>query len=172
MRYLNYWDNKNFWGAKSGPLTHASSVKFIQKYVRILKADIWLVLHLRPKNLIQYVWISKYDTTTTTVVHFQVLTTLFQSTYFTYFTCKRLVIWTTGSFPVILLTKKCSFDVKSYVFLKLCSNMKSFWSENSFFTGFDIKKSRLWLDIFCVSPYKKPFSDLYLSIFEHHLENK
>ena len=27
MRYLNYWDNKNFWGAKSGPLTHASSVK-------------------------------------------------------------------------------------------------------------------------------------------------
>ena len=27
MRYLNCWDNKNFWGAKSGPLTHASSVK-------------------------------------------------------------------------------------------------------------------------------------------------
>ena len=26
IRYLNYWDNKNFWGAKSGPLTHASSV--------------------------------------------------------------------------------------------------------------------------------------------------
>ena len=26
MRYLNYWDNKNFRGAKSGPLTHASSV--------------------------------------------------------------------------------------------------------------------------------------------------
>ena len=26
MRYLNCWDNKNFWGAKSGPLTHASSV--------------------------------------------------------------------------------------------------------------------------------------------------
>ena len=27
MRYLNCWDNKNFWGAKSGPLTNASSVK-------------------------------------------------------------------------------------------------------------------------------------------------
>ena len=26
MRYLNYWENKNFRGAKSGPLTHASSV--------------------------------------------------------------------------------------------------------------------------------------------------
>ena len=45
MRYLNYWDNKNFWGAKSGPLTHAwavnnnifptpveNSVKFILKF--------------------------------------------------------------------------------------------------------------------------------------------
>ena len=28
MRYLNYWDNKNFWGAKFGPLTHASSVNY------------------------------------------------------------------------------------------------------------------------------------------------
>ena len=28
MRYLNCWDNKNFFGAKSGPLTHASSVKY------------------------------------------------------------------------------------------------------------------------------------------------
>ena len=26
MRYLNYWDNKNFWGARTGPLTHASAV--------------------------------------------------------------------------------------------------------------------------------------------------
>ena len=34
MRYLNFWDNKNFWGAKSGPLTHASSVKY---YIFILK---------------------------------------------------------------------------------------------------------------------------------------
>ena len=32
--------------------------------------------------------------------------------------------------------------------------------------------SRLRLDIFYVSPCKKPFSDLYLSIFEHNLENK
>ena len=28
MRYLNCWDNKNFWGAKSGPLTHAWAVKW------------------------------------------------------------------------------------------------------------------------------------------------
>ena len=41
-----------------------------------------------------------------------------------------------------------------------------------FFKWFDIKKSHLWLDIFYVSPFKKPFSDLYLSIFEHNLENK
>ena len=27
MRCLNFWDNKNFWGAKSSPLTHASAVK-------------------------------------------------------------------------------------------------------------------------------------------------
>ena len=27
MRCLNCWDNKNFWGAKSGPLTHASAIK-------------------------------------------------------------------------------------------------------------------------------------------------
>ena len=27
MRYLNCWDNKNFWGARTGPLTHASAVK-------------------------------------------------------------------------------------------------------------------------------------------------
>ena len=29
MRYLNCWDNKNFWGAKFGPLTHAWAVKGI-----------------------------------------------------------------------------------------------------------------------------------------------
>ena len=29
MRYLNYWDHKNFWGAKSGPLTHAWAVKCV-----------------------------------------------------------------------------------------------------------------------------------------------
>ena len=27
MRCLNWWDNKKFWGAKSGPLTHTSAVK-------------------------------------------------------------------------------------------------------------------------------------------------
>ena len=26
---LNCWDNKNFWGAKSGPLTHSSAVKSV-----------------------------------------------------------------------------------------------------------------------------------------------
>ena len=26
------WDNKNFWGAKSGPLTHAWAVKYIKFY--------------------------------------------------------------------------------------------------------------------------------------------
>ena len=26
MRCLNFWDNKKFWGAKSGPLSHASAV--------------------------------------------------------------------------------------------------------------------------------------------------
>ena len=31
MRYLNCWDNKNFFGAKSGPLTHASSVNNNQR---------------------------------------------------------------------------------------------------------------------------------------------
>ena len=31
MRYLNCWDNNNFWGAKSGPLTHASSVKILPR---------------------------------------------------------------------------------------------------------------------------------------------
>ena len=29
MRCLNCWDNKKFWGAKSGPLTHASAVKHL-----------------------------------------------------------------------------------------------------------------------------------------------
>ena len=37
MRYLNYWDNKNFWGAKSGPLTHASSVN-LQFFNEIVEA--------------------------------------------------------------------------------------------------------------------------------------
>ena len=28
MRYLNCWANKNFWGARTGPLTHASAVNY------------------------------------------------------------------------------------------------------------------------------------------------
>ena len=35
---LNYWDNKNFWGAKSGPLTHASSVKVLLIYLLTARA--------------------------------------------------------------------------------------------------------------------------------------
>ena len=53
MRYLNYWDNKNFWGAKSGPLTHASSVKvyfsmsWIEKQKYIGKC---ILFEIRPKR--------------------------------------------------------------------------------------------------------------------------
>ena len=37
MRYLNCWDNKNFWGAKFGPLTHAWAVNCIYvKYITYL----------------------------------------------------------------------------------------------------------------------------------------
>ena len=34
MRCLNIWDNKIFWGAKSGPLTHAWAVNPFQKYIQ------------------------------------------------------------------------------------------------------------------------------------------
>ena len=38
MRYLNCWDNKNFWGARTGPLTHASAVKLeIEKFSKMEK---------------------------------------------------------------------------------------------------------------------------------------
>ena len=41
MRYLNYWDNRNFGGAKSGPLTHASSVKNENDCVYNLKYNVY-----------------------------------------------------------------------------------------------------------------------------------
>ena len=78
------------------------------------------------------------------VIYLQVLTrldhtTLFQSTCFTFFTGKRLVICKLlvqcskqGVFQSFCLQKKCSFNIKSYVFSKLCSNMKRFRSENVF----------------------------------------
>ena len=46
----------------------------------------------------------------------------------------------TGSFPVLLLTKKCSFHIKSYVFSK--KFLKGFDQEQFFYT------------------LQKPFSDL------------
>ena len=41
MRYLNCWDNKNFWGAKSGPLTHASAVKRLNISAYRLEYKYW-----------------------------------------------------------------------------------------------------------------------------------
>ena len=46
MRYLNCWDNKNFWGAQTGPLTHASAVKFTsrriwKKFFHCMCINIW-----------------------------------------------------------------------------------------------------------------------------------
>ena len=34
MRCLNCWDNKNFWGGKFGPLTHASAVNRLSIQMR------------------------------------------------------------------------------------------------------------------------------------------
>ena len=66
---------------------------------------------------------------------FHVLTTLFQSTSFTYFTCNYRSSAVNRSFPVLLLLKKCSLDKKSYVFSKFCSHIERFRSENSFLQG-------------------------------------
>ena len=54
-----------------------------------------------------------------------------------------------------LAYKKIYFDIKSYVFSKIFSHMRKVSIRKQFFTGFDIKKSRHWLDIFYVSPCKK-----------------
>ena len=35
IRCLNFWDNKIFWGARTGPLTHASSVKYHKPNYRL-----------------------------------------------------------------------------------------------------------------------------------------
>ena len=55
------------------------------------------------------------------------------------------------------------FQQKSYVFLKFYSHLERFQS---------VRTVLHWLDIFYVSPCKKLFSDLYLFVFEHNLENK
>ena len=91
---------------------------------------------------------------------FHVLTTLYQTTSFTFFACDN---WSSevNRSPVLLLLKKCVLFLYRKVSIR-----------KQFFTGFDIKKSRRWLHIFYVSPCKKPFSYLYLSIFEHNFENK
>ena len=48
MRCLNFWDNKNFWGAKSGPLAHASSVNNVKKTYKnnyyLLLFQTWVML--------------------------------------------------------------------------------------------------------------------------------
>ena len=62
------------------------------------------------------------------------------------------------------------FHITTHTFLKhwcIRSNSKEFRSENSSLQGF----IHLWLDIFHVSPCRKLFSSLYLSIFEQYLEN-
>ena len=90
--------------------------------------------------------------------------------------------------PVIgILLDQCSKQKfsSSLVFLKIAVSTKKvmcsqnfvlvgerFQSENSLFTGFDKKKSYLWLDINFVSPCKKPFSNHYLSLLEQKFENK
>ena len=50
---------------------------------------------------------------------------------------------------------------------RICSHIEKFRSENSSLLGF-----HLWLDIFYVSPSRKLFPSLYLSIFEHNLEKQ
>ena len=50
---------------------------------------------------------------------------------------------------------------------RICSHIEKFRSENSSLLGF-----HLWLNIFYVSPSRKLFPSLYLSIFEHNLEKQ
>ena len=50
---------------------------------------------------------------------------------------------------------------------RICSHIEKFRSENSSLLGF-----HLWLHIFYVSPSRKLFPSLYLSIFEHNLEKQ
>ena len=65
---------------------------------------------------------------------FHVLTTLYQTTSFTFFACDN---WSSevNRSPVLLLLKKCVFDKKSYLFSKFCSYIERFQSENSFLQG-------------------------------------
>ena len=63
MRCLNFWDNKIFWGAKSGPLTHASAVKsfFFSKIVEFSFSDfsptMWCRRIFYIKRLSIFTWI-------------------------------------------------------------------------------------------------------------------
>ena len=50
---------------------------------------------------------------------------------------------------------------------RICSHIEKFRSENSSLLGF-----HHWLDIFYVSPSRKLFPSLYLSIFERNLEKQ
>ena len=81
------------------------------------------------------------------------------------------IYWSSaGNRTVLLLSKKCSFDMKSYVFSKKFSHKRKVSIKKQFFTGFDIKMFCRWVNNFYVSTYKKPFSDFYLFIFEHNFE--
>ena len=66
--------------------------------------------------------------------------------------------------------KKLWFWHKMLCVLKFLFKYEKVSIKKQFLTGFAIKKSHRWLDIFYVC--KKPFSDLYLFKFEHHFENK
>ena len=59
-----------------------------------------------------------------------------------------------------------SFDKKSYMFSKFCSNTERFRSENRFFSGFDIKKSHCPFEIFfCLTLQKCVFPSLPFHIW-------
>ena len=71
-----------------------------------------------------------------------------------------------------LAFKKVQSRQKKLCVLKILFSYRKVSIRKQFFTGFDIKMSPRWLNIFYDSPCQKLFSDLYLSIFEHNLENK
>ena len=75
-------------------------------------------------------------------------------------------------YPHLNLSSSLLLDVDTGPFLKDPENgcricLEKFRSENNSLLGF-----HLWLDIFYVSPSRKLFPSLYLSIFEHNLEKQ
>ena len=98
-------------------------------------------------------------------IYFHVLTTFFLSTSFPYFTYNYSSSAANRSFPVLLLSKECSFNTKSYF-----STIERLLSENSLLQGLTYKSLDIGSTSFNVSLCKILFSDLYLSIFEHNYE--